>query len=189
MADSRNQNITQGKTPSQGQSSNTELQRPTTASPLSIMSRMMNEMDRFFDDFGSGRALWPRGWGQTSGGLSSFTPKLDIFEKDGKLTVHADLPGMKQEDVKVSVEEGMLTIAGERRHEHEHEQGGVYRCERDYGSFSRRVALPEGVNPESIQATFEQGVLEVTMPVPKQQTPKGRSIPIGAKSTTPGVTH
>jgi HSP20 family protein len=190
MADSRNQNMTQGQNPNQGQSPKTEIQRPAApATPLSLMSRMMNDMDRFFDDFGFGRALWPRGMDQMSAGGSSFTPKIDIFEKDGKLTVHADLPGIKQDDVKVSVEEGMLTIAGQRQHQHEHEQGGVYRCEREYGSFRRRIALPEGVNPDSIQATFEQGVLEVTMPVPAQQAPKGRSIPIGAKSTTPGVTH
>lgn len=184
MADSRNQNMTQG------QGTKTAIQRPTTSSsPLSLMSRMMNDMDRFFDDFGFGRSFWPRNMEQTSLG-TNFTPKIDIFEKDGKLTVHADLPGMKQEDVKVNVEDGVLTIAGERQHQHEHEKGGVYRCEREYGSFQRRVALPEGVNPESIQASFEQGVLEVTMPVPTQeQAPKGRSIPIGAKSTTPGVTH
>jgi HSP20 family protein len=189
MADSRNQNMTTGQNPTQGQGSKTELQRPTTSSPLSLMSRMMNDMDRFFEDFGFGRSFWPRSMEPASLGSTSFTPKIDIFEKDGKLTVHADLPGMKQEDVKVTVEEGMLTIAGERQHQHEHEQGGVYRCEREYGSFRRRIALPEGVNPDSIQASFEQGVLEVTMPVPTQQAPQGRSIPIGGKSTNPGVTH
>ncbi len=182
MADSRNQNITQKQQPK------TEVQRTTSSSPLSLMSRMMNDMDRFFDDFGFGRGLWPRNWEQSSL-ATGFTPKVDIFEKDGKLTVHADLPGMKQEDVKVTVEEGMLTIAGERQHQHEHETGGVYRCEREYGSFRRRIALPEGVNPDSIQASFDQGVLEVTMPVPTRQEPKGRSIPIGPKATTPGVTH
>ncbi|HTQ06524.1 MAG TPA: Hsp20/alpha crystallin family protein [Polyangiaceae bacterium] len=181
MADSRNQNITQPTT--------SEVQRPTQASPLSLMNRMMRDMDRLFDDFGSGRAFWPRDMERTSSG-ANFTPKVDVFERDGKLTVHADLPGMKQEDVKVTLEESMLTIAGERTHQHEHEKDGVYRCEREYGSFNRRVALPEGVNPDSIQASFEQGVLEVTMPVPPQQASKARSIPIGKKATSPtNVTH
>jgi HSP20 family protein len=149
------------------------------------MSRMMSDMDRFFDDFGVGRSLWSRAGerGAPSAGID-FVPRMDVFERDGKLTVHADLPGMRQEDVKVNVQDGVLTIAGERSHEHEHEKGGIYRCEREYGSFSRSIALPEGVSPDAIQASFEQGVLEVTMPLPaKKQEPQGRTIPINPKQT------
>ncbi|HSU41958.1 MAG TPA: Hsp20/alpha crystallin family protein [Polyangiaceae bacterium] len=162
-----------------------ELQRGGSWSPFSLMSRMMSDMDRFFDDFGLGRSLWSRG-GERSGTSTGidFVPRMDVFERDGKLTVHADLPGMRQEDVKVNVEDGVLTIAGERSHEHEHEKGGVYRCEREYGSFRRSIALPEGVSPDSIQASFDQGVLEVTMPVPEnKQEQKGRAIPINTKQT------
>jgi len=181
MAESRN--ITtegQGGMP-QGRTG--ELQRAPSWSPFSFMSRMMNDMDRFFDDVGLGRSLWPRG-GERAGASIDFVPRIDVFERHGKLTVHADLPGMRQEDVKVNVEDGVLTIAGERSHEHEHEKGGVYRCEREYGSFRRSLALPEGVSPDAIQASFAQGVLEVTMPMPeKKQEQKGRSIPIGTKPT------
>lgn len=184
MADSRNITTQAGTTtPTQG-GRPAELQRTSSWSPFSLMSRMMNDMDRFFDEFGLGRSSWPRGMERASTG-ADFIPRVDVFERDGKLSVRADLPGMRQEDVKVNVEDGVLTIAGERSHEHEHEKGGVYRCEREYGSFRRSIALPEGVNPDTIQATFEQGVLEVTMPMPEQkQEQKGRTIPIGAKPST-----
>ena len=181
MAESRN--ITtegRGGTP---QVRSGALERATSWSPFSLMSRMMTDMDRFFDDLGFGRSAWPRAVERTgtSAGID-FVPRMDVFERDGKLTVHADLPGMRQEDVKVNVADGVLTIAGERSHEHEHEKGGVYRCEREYGSFQRSIALPDGVSPDAIQASFEQGVLEVTMPMPtKKPEEKGRSIPIGNK--------
>lgn len=198
MAESRNI-TTQGQggtpqgqgNPQQGQGSTlqtrrNELQRGGSWSPFSLMSRMMSDMDRFFDDFGLGRSLWGRA-GEHGAGTSTgidFVPRMDVFERDGKLTVHADLPGMRQEDVKVNVHDGVLTIAGERSHEHEHEKGGIYRCEREYGSFRRSIALPEGVSPDSIQASFEQGVLEVTVPLPeKKQEPQGRTIPINTKQT------
>jgi HSP20 family protein len=184
MADSRNM-TTQPGAPMPVQSGRSaEIQRTTSWSPFSLMSRMMNDMDRFFDDFGFGRTSWQRVPERTNTGID-FVPRVDVFERDGKLCVRADLPGMRQEDVKVNVADGVLTIAGERSHEHEHEEGGVYRCEREYGSFRRNIALPEGVSPDTIQATFEQGVLEVTMPMPqKKQEPQGRAIPIGAKPTS-----
>jgi HSP20 family protein len=84
--------------------------------------------------------------------------------------------------VKVTLHEGVLTIEGERNDEHQQERGGVFRRERNYGRFRRQIALPEGVDPESIKASFENGVLEVTMPLPKQSTERGRSIPIQAKA-------
>jgi HSP20 family protein len=185
MADSRNITTQGPGATTQGQSGRSgsgEMQRATSWSPLSLMNRMMSDMDRFFDDLGFGRASWPRGMERWATGID-FVPRVDVFERDGKLTVHADLPGMRQEDVKVNVEDGVLTVSGERSHTHEHEKGGVYRCEREFGSFRRSIALPEGVNPESIQASFDQGVLEVTMPMPEKRTEqKGRAIPIGAKS-------
>lgn len=183
MAESRN--ITtqgQGSTGTSAQSGRSGAMQRPSSSPLSLMSRMMNDMERFFDDLTLGSAFWPRGVERT-GSSVDFVPRMDVYEKDGKLTVRADLPGMRQEDVKVNVEDGVLTISGERSHEHEHEKGGVYRCEREYGSFRRSIALPEGISPDSVQASFEQGVLEVTMPLPqKQEQQKGRSIPIGSKT-------
>ncbi len=158
---------------------------PRGETPLSLMRRFRDDMDRMFDDFGMGSlfesSLYPR-YAESSLGRGLWTPRVDVFERDGKLIVHADLPGLQQQDVRVNVESDVLTIAGERSHQHEHEKGGVYQCERSFGSFERRIALPEGVAPESVNASFENGVLEVTMPMPKQQASKGRSIPIQSKA-------
>jgi HSP20 family protein len=160
-------------------------------SPLSFLRRFIGDMDRLFDEFGLGMPtllpLAPRAAEML--GRGPWAPEMDVFEKDDQLVVHADLPGMSEDDVRVSVDEGVLTISGERAHEHQHEKGGVHLCERAYGSFQRSITLPEGVDPESIQATFDDGVLEVKMPMPKKkEEAKGRSIPIGAKGA-PGVKH
>jgi HSP20 family protein len=71
-----------------------------------------------------------------------WAPQVDIFKRGNELVVHADLAGLKQEDVRVNVDRGVLTISGERRHEHEHDKGGVYQCERSYGAFQRALTLP-----------------------------------------------
>ena len=151
-------------------------------SPFSFMNRFMSEMDRLFDDFRFGSAVTPLR-GSRLGmmpELGTWIPQVDVFERDGQLVVHAELAGMSQEDLKVNVDAGVLTISGERQHAHEHEKGGVYQCERSYGTFRRSIVLPDGVETEAVKASFDNGVLEVTMPVPKQRQ-SGRSVPIGAK--------
>jgi HSP20 family protein len=157
------------------------------SSPFAFMQRFMSDMDSLFGDFGFGRSgLSSRG---STGGANLWLPQIDVTTRDGQLLVHADLPGLKQEDVKVSVHDGLLSIAGERTDKHEDNREGVYRRERSYGSFSRQIALPEGVDPESIKASFENGVLEVTMPMPKEKAPQGRSIPVQAKPTSGPDVH
>jgi len=157
------------------------------SSPFAFMQRFMSDMDSLFGDFGFGRSgLSSRG---STGGANMWLPQIDVTTRDGQLLVHADLPGLKQEDVKVSVQEGVLSIAGERSDKHEDNRDGVYRRERSYGSFSRQIALPEGIDPESIKASFENGVLEVTMPMPKEQAPRGRAIPIQSKPTSGPDVH
>jgi HSP20 family protein len=157
------------------------------SSPFAFMQRFMSEMDSLFGDFGFGRSsLSSRG---STGGANMWLPQIDVTTRNGQLLVHADLPGLKQEDVKVSVHDGVLSIAGERRDKHEDNREGVHRRERSYGSFSRQIALPEGVDPESIKASFDSGVLEVTMPLPKEQAPQGRSIPIESKPTSGPDVH
>ena len=161
-------------------------------SPFAFMRRFVSDMDRLFGDFGFAPAdswLGPRL--ERSMGGSSWSPQIDISERDGRILIHADLPGMKQDDIHVNVEEGLLTISGQRSDEHEQNQGGVHRRERSYGSFVRRIALPEGVDPESIQASFENGVLEVSMSAPRSSS-RGRQIPIQNKppqGTPPSMSH
>ena len=157
--------------------------------PFAFMRRFAGDMERFFEDFGSFRVmpllrrdLWPR---VGEFGRAVWSPEVEVFERDGHLTVRADLPGLKKEDVKVEIVEGALIISGERKEEKEEKGEGFYRSERTYGSFFRRLPLPEGVKVEEAAATFKDGVLEVMMPAPKRE-PKGRTLEIkeeaGAKA-------
>ena len=162
------------------------LSRSEQPSPFSFMRRFVSEMDSLFEDFGFGAPFaisGSLGRGQSGGEANLWSPQIDVTTRDGQLQVHADLPGMRQEDVHVSVHDGVLSISGERANQHEQNRGGVYRRERSYGSFRRDIALPEGVDAESIKASFENGVLEVTMPLPKESKPAGRTIPISPKQS------
>ena len=140
-------------------------------SPFSLMRRMMEDLDRMFEDFGSTRGS---GAGMPSlGGRGAlaldWSPAIEMLERDGQLVVRADLPGLSPDDVRIEVSDDSLTIEGERRSEMEaQEEGGVYRSERTYGRFSRVIALPEGVDPNGVQARFDNGVLEISIPLPQQ---------------------
>jgi HSP20 family protein len=150
-----------------------------TGSPFSLMRRMMEDMDRLFENFGSGRtglglATTPgTGIGtdlfndslSTSRGV--WAPQVETFRRGDKLVIRADLPGLRKEDVDVELNDDILTISGERRDEHEEDRDGYYRSERTYGQFYRAIPLPEGVNAEQCEASFTDGVLEVTVPAPK----------------------
>jgi HSP20 family protein len=138
-------------------------------SPFSLMRRMMEDMDRMFEDFGGGRGAQPReGVFQRGGFPAVWAPAVDVVERDGQLVVRADLPGLKPDDVRIEVADGALTIEGERRSEMEaEEEGGVYRSERVYGRFSRTIPLPDGADIEHAQARFDEGVLEITVPLPQ----------------------
>jgi HSP20 family protein len=146
-----------------------------SANPFSLMRRMSEEMDRIFGEFGFER-------GESGGARGgTWSPAIEVAEREGNYVVHAELPGLKPEDVKVELTEDALVIQGERKSQHEEKQGGVHRTERRYGQFYRAVPLPEGVNAEQVRAKFEHGVLEVTIPVPQQQSTR-RQIPINASS-------
>jgi HSP20 family protein len=141
------------------------------SNPFAVMRRMSEEMDRAFAQF--------YGLGQEGGrgGQSGWLPAIDVSERDGQLHVHAELPGLKPEDVKVEVTEDALVIRGERKQEREHHIGKAYHSERRYGEFYREIPLPEGVQAEQARAQFQNGVLEVSIPV-AQQASKRREIPI-----------
>jgi HSP20 family protein len=104
-------------------------------------------------------------------------PAMDLVEADDHFLLKADLPGLAEEDVAIEVRDNALTISGERKAEHERRERGWYRVERSFGRFSRSLSLPEGVDPDGISASFDRGVLSVTIPKPEQRKP--RRIQIG----------
>jgi len=139
--------------------------------PFEMMRRFTDEMDRAFEGFG----LAPAARGTQT---SLWTPAVEIFEQDGNLVVYAELPGLNKEDVRVEVTDQGLVIQGERRREQEENRQGFYRSERSYGSFYRLIPLSEEVNAEEARANFNNGILEVTLPMPTAQQ-RRRQIPIG----------
>lgn len=115
---------------------------------------------------------------QSVQGLGLWSPQVEMFERGNNLVVRADLPGLSREDVDVEVDEDALIIRGERRNELDDEQEGYYRSERSYGSFYRAIPLPENVDPTNCQATFRDGVLEITLPKPQPSITKAKRIEV-----------
>jgi HSP20 family protein len=146
--------------------------------PFAVIHQLQSEMDRLFHDFGSGLGLRRLRGDRDSGIADMWNPQVDIFRRNDSIVVRADLPGVSREDVSVDLEEGVLTIRGERRHDAEEEREGYYWSERSFGSFERSIPLPEGVDESKAAATFKDGVLEVTMPAPKEQSPRKRRVEI-----------
>jgi len=121
------------------------------------LSRIRNEINRIFEDpfgFVTPGASFFEGW----------EPAVDIFEDHDRIFVRAELPGMKREDISVSLEGSTLTIAGERKHEEDRKDGDTYRSERYFGRFQRTITLPHAVNAEKIEANYTDGILSVTLP-------------------------
>jgi HSP20 family protein len=149
------------------------------------MRRFSEEMDRLFGDVGLGGSL-ASGLGREFGRLadlesSMWLPQVEAFERAGKLIVRADLPGLNKDDIDVDITDDAIRIRGERRQEREENEEGYYRSERSYGSFYREIPLPSGVNHEEANASFSNGVLEITMPAPARQS-TGRRIEISQRS-------
>jgi HSP20 family protein len=143
--------------------------------PSSLVRRFIDEVDRLADDFGVGRGLLSSFERELPG---AWAPPIEVFKRDGQLTVHADLPGLRKDDVKVELADNAVTIEGERRNERKEQQEGFYRSERSYGRFFRRVPLPEGFNSEEARASFSDGVLEITMPARKGEAKAARKLEI-----------
>src|SRR3712207_827272 len=108
-----------------------------------------------------------------------WVPAIDLLETQEHFVLRADLPGMREEDVSIELEDNVLTVSGERKAEHEDRQEGYYRVERAFGSFSRSLTLPKGIDPESVAAEFANGVLEVRIPKPEERKPRKISIAVG----------
>jgi HSP20 family protein len=152
-------------------------------SPFSMVRRFAEQMDRFFEDFGTGRGLLsPFGMGREMQrglgfGQALWVPEVEVFQRDNELIIRADLPGLSKDDVQVEITDDAVTISGERKYEQEENRRGVYRSERAYGFFQRVIPLPEGVSAEDARATFRNGVLEIALKAPNQQT-QGRRLEI-----------
>ena len=130
--------------------------------PFEGLTRWFDDIDTWFD---TGFPDLPE---------MNWRPAIDIEEKDGKYLVRADLPGLNKKDIHVVLRDGYLTLRGERKSEHEENKDNFHRIERTYGSFERTFRVPEGVTEKDIHAKYKDGVLELTVPIPK---------PIEAKTT------
>lgn len=150
---------------------------PFGISPFSVVKRFGEEMDRLINDYGLNRNWIPPALVGEATGLT-WQPQVEVFEHNGELIVRAELPGLKKEDVKIELTDDGLTIHGERRSEHGENGEGYYRSEFSYGSFHRRVPLPEGANPDDATAQFHDGVLEVTMTARKPVARAARKLAI-----------
>jgi len=140
-------------------------------SPFDQLNRLRNEIDQVFQSsFGN--------WGSNTGLFEGWSPAVDLMEDKEKFTVKAELPGMKKEDIDVSLHGDMLNICGERKQEEEHKEGENYRSERYFGRFQRSVQLPYAVDGSKIEAAYRDGVLTVTLP--KTEEAKRKQIEIKA---------
>ncbi len=149
--------------------------RPRRWDPFSMLTELESEMDRMF-----GRRLpsmFPLRRYTSSLG-EGWAPSSDVYEKEGNLVVKAELPGVKKEDIDVSVENGDLVIKGERKTEEEVKEDKYYRMERFSGSFYRRFPLPEGVSSEQITADYNDGVLEIHVPKPTASESEAKKVSI-----------
>lgn len=132
--------------------------------PIRELDSLQGDMNRLFDRFFEGRP-------GDGGRRGRWIPAMDLTETDDSLVLRADLPGMSEDDVNIEVKDGVLTVSGERKAEQEEKREGYHRIERAFGSFSRSLSLPEGVDPDKVEANFDNGVLEVRVPKPEETKP------------------
>jgi HSP20 family protein len=149
----------------------TEKQRPERGLTLWQPFREMEEMGRRFEDF-FGRPFLPATWRRFPSEEMVWSPAIDVLEKEDKFVVKVELPGVKEEDVDVSVVGNILTISGEKQAESEVKKKGYYYSESSYGSFSRSITMPSTVDTGKIEASYEKGVLGITLPKAPEVKPK-----------------
>ena len=137
----------------------------------------MNRLFSTFFDTPTGRS------GNGGGAARRWIPAMDLIETGEHFVLKADLPGMTEGDVNIEIENNVLTVSGERKTEHEEKHEGYYRLERATGAFARTLTLPEGIDADAVQATFDNGVLEVRIPKPAQ--PQPRKVQIGVGGAAP----
>jgi len=150
--------------------------------------RTLVRWDPLAEFAGVSRALDRAFWGAPNGNTRRFdlTPAIDLSETDSEIVVKASLPGVKREDVEISVNDGILTVKGEKKSDDKTETENFYRREIRYGSFSRSVPLPSRVNHEQADAEFKDGVLTITLPKAEEVRPKQIKIRSGVQTNGAG---
>lgn len=148
-----------------------KLERLPRAAPL-----VLDPMDRMLDDLFGRQSMRPAGWKHPFAALPPLAPSMDVIERHDEVIVRAAVPGVKKEDLEVSVSGTLLTIRVETREEKKEEDGEYYRCELPHGSFSRALALPAEVDESKAKATMKDGMLELKLP--KLEKGKRRTIRI-----------
>jgi HSP20 family protein len=141
------------------------------------LDTLQGEMNRLFSSF------FDTPTSRNGAGARRWVPAMDLVETEEHFVLKADLPGMTEGDVSIEVDGSVLTLAGERKTEHEAKKDGYYRIERSAGAFSRSVTLPDGVDADGVTASFDNGVLEVRIPKPAQAKP--RRVQIGVSGAEP----
>ena len=183
MAEARTNRTENARPTSQALSRN---ERGTIASPLDFFDRVTEEMDRVFDrmsrDFGFPSRFGFRSGVSAPGSHRLWAPRVEAYQHGDRFVVRAELPGLKKEDVQVELTDDTLIVQGERRDEHQEEREGYFQSEREYGRFYRAIPLPDGVIDESAQATFRNGVLEVSMQAAPAEANRGRRLEIKEQS-------
>ncbi len=142
--------------------------------PVRELSSLQNDMNRLFNTFFATPTAG-------NGAVRRWIPAMDVVETDDHFVLKADLPGLSEDDVQIDVEDDVLTVSGERKAEHEDKREGYVRVERSYGAFRRSLTLPEGIDPEAVTASFDNGVLEVRIPKPEERKPRRVAIQVGER--------
>jgi HSP20 family protein len=148
---------------------------PFAFDPWREMRRMQREMDRLFER--AGKELVPSS-SSVNEGMTLWRPIMDIKETDKDMVLKAELPGVKKEDINIELENGVLTISGEKKEEKKEENERYRRSERCYGKFVRSLTVPQNLTQDQIKAKFDNGVLEVTFPKLYQEKKQLQTIPI-----------
>ena len=141
-----------------------------------VFSELRGEIDRLFDSFTSrGRGVFPSLFG-TEGASA---PRVDIKEDEKSLRVEAEIPGMEEKDINISLRDGVLTLKGEKKTERDEEKDNFHISERRYGSFERSFRVPDSIDEDKVNATVDKGVLRVMLPKKADAVKPARQIPIG----------
>jgi HSP20 family protein len=146
--------------------------------PARELHSVQSEINRLFN------TLFETPTAPQTGMSRRWIPAMDLIEAEHEFVLRADLPGLTEGDVNIELQDNVLTVSGERKAEHEERKEGFYRLERASGAFSRSLALPDGIDPSAVTASFDRGVLEIRVPKPQARRPQKIEIAVGGNAET-----